>query len=413
MSTAQNALKRIQAHEENFKFEDFDNNHRVVLSVGFKASFYFWGGHTPEKRQALVECFEAFEALYGQHLQYAIDGETGRTLKLPHKKVPPLRQYVQTLDEDDCVAWYLASGEDDEAVPDYAISCLTERGWMDGDISFFQFQVPYTLIFDQNHQEELLNLVLFCHERLAPLHGHAGLSTANIYEAILWEPEQLDLARDFMGLYIDDNVTDSLQAPNGHKGPNWLTFIGNTLTERLGGPAQFVLYCQRFGVEAKPHGKGFVIQAGEFPQLGPVDEPLPADYVRVNAALRPLRNGNFGSMGSGSIEGEMRFNRSLSDFWIRRFDAPDTWPPKSFVGLLDNLVGKPVQKPLTLQTGEVCQLHGRYRHSGFPVVGPDEYDNAPHVVLLPGDVAPYWLNLGPHGEFLGKNEVNWVLVAEL
>lgn len=38
--------------------------------------------------------------------------------------------------------------------------------------------------------------------------------------------------------------------------------------------------------------------------------------------------------------------------------------------------------------------HGRYRHPGY---GPmqDEDDAAPQAVLLPGDIAPCWLQLGP------------------
>ncbi len=40
-------------------------------------------------------------------------------------------------------------------------------------------------------------------------------------------------------------------------------------------------------------------------------------------------------------------------------------------------------------------------------------DDAPQVVLMPGDAAPYWLKLGPHGEYLGRDAVTWELVAEL
>ena len=75
------------------------------------------------------------------------------------------------------------------------------------------------------------------------------------------------------------------------------------------------------------------MRAGDLPDLGPVVEPPPEAYMKANAALRPLRNGSFGSMGSGSVNGELHFDRCTTDLWIRRFDAPSIWPPASFIGL--------------------------------------------------------------------------------
>jgi hypothetical protein len=404
-------LDSIEALLPDYQYVDTEHN-RIVVTALFTASFYFWGGHTPQKRQALVECIEAFQALYGEHLTWAFDNEKHRKVKLA--KLPPLRQHVSTLDEDDCVAWYLASGEDYEEVSDYALSCLTERGWMNGDISSLSVQVPRHLIFETDTRQALMDFILMCHERLAPFHGNAGLSSVSTFESIQWEADILDVSTRYLTLFPQNMVRDKRPAPNGLKSIHWLTFIGNTLTERIGGPDAFVAYCRRFGVEPQVHGQGFMIQAGENPQLCPVGNPVPDAYLRINAALRPLRNGNFGSMGSGSINGEWRFDRCSSDLWIRRFDAPNIWPP---AGLYNDLpekpLGNPVQKALTLKTGEVCTVHGRYRHPDHPKVPPHQDDDAPHVVLLPGDVAPYWLNLGPHGEFLGKDAVQWELVAEL
>ena len=70
-------------------------------------------------------------------------------------------------------------------------------------------------------------------------------------------------------------------------------------------------------------------------------------------------------------------------------------------------------KKVKLKTGDTCVVHGRYRHPGFGPLLDAEYDLAPQVVLLPGDMAPYHLNLGPHGEYLGRDAVKWELIAEL
>ena len=58
-------------------------------------------------------------------------------------------------------------------------------------------------------------------------------------------------------------------------------------------------------------------------------------------------------------------------------------------------------------------MHGRYRHPDFERIAQGDDDDAPQVVLLPGDVAPYWLKLGAHGEYLGRDTVTWELAAEL
>ena len=405
-------FEKIEALVPDFQYVDSDHD-RLVLTVGFTASFYFWNGHQAATREALVRCFEAFEAAFGAHLAWRFDADDGRFVRVDEKKAISLREHVGTLDEDDCIEWYITSGDDHDAVADYVSSAVTERGWMEGRCSSFRIQVPRFVPFESETATTLFDLILFCQKQLSPFHGNAGLNAVRPYEELTWEAELLDEATRYQTLYIDSSVIDKMKAPLGIKGVNWLTFIGNTLSERLGGPAPFVAYCRRFGVEPIPVGEGFMIRAGEFPQLGPVGAPIPSDYMRANAALRPLRNGNSGSMGTGSISGELRFDRCTSDLWVRRLDAPDTWPPKSFIGLPRVPLGATPRKRLTLQTGDACAVHGRYRQAGF--VTPPEFaeDIAPMVVLLPGDIAPFLLKLGPHGEFLGRAAVKWELIAEL
>lgn len=406
-------LEKVESLLPDFQYVDRDND-RVIVTVGFTATFYFWGGHTAEKRLALVECIEAYQAAYGDHLTWACDPESWKPTMLSSKTIPSLRDYIKPLDQDDAIGWYLSSGSDPEAVGDYAVSCMTERGWQDRYISCLQFSVPRSHAFVSGQLKILDTLLTFCVERLAPFHGNAGLAATTIEQGLTWEPEVLDLATRYRAVQIEDIVSDRRHARNGLKSVNWLTFVGDTLAERLGGPKTFPAYCRRFGVEPTRSSNGFVIRAGPTPQLGPMNEPPPEAYIRVNAALRPLRNGNYGSMGSGSVNGELRFTRATSDLWIRRFDAPDIWPPKSFVGLMRGPVGKKPEKTIKLKTGGTCVVHGRYRpHPIKPALPDDDDDQEPTVVLLPGDLAPFLLRLGAHGEILACDPVTWALAAEL
>lgn len=406
--------EKIESLQPDFQYVDGDNDDRVVVTVGFLATFYFGGGHRTEKRLALADCFDAFLANYGSNLGWFRDPETWQAVSLSKRPLPSLRDSIQGLDEDDAIGWYFASGSDPDAVSDFAISCMTERGWQDRHISCLQMQFPRSEVFDEEKRSVLESLLKLCADRLAPLHGSAGLAIVTIEQALTWQPEVLDLATRYRGAQIEDIVTDRRQALNGPKGINWITFVGDALTERLGGPPAFSTYCQRFGVTPTRSSNGFIIRAGNLPQLAPTNEPPPAPYAQVNAAIRPLRNGNYDSMGSGSVNGELRFNRCVSDLWIRRFDGPHIWPPSSFAGLVGGPIGKAPDKVIKLKTGDICAVHGRYRPHPIKTLPDDDEDQEiPTVVLVPGDVAPYLLTPGAHGEFPKRDAITWALAAEL
>ncbi|WP_322402464.1 type VI immunity family protein [Massilia luteola] len=413
--TVNNELEKIESLRSDFEYIDGETD-GVVMTVGFVGSFYYWGGHTAAKRLALVECFEAYEAAYGSHLKWGWNPDSWRPVNLTKKPFPTLREYIKPLDEDDTIMWYLSSAHDPEEVGNYVASCLTERGWEEDEPSCFHFQLPLEHAFDTEKLRVLESFLTLCAEKLIPFHGVAGLAAMTVEQGPRWEPEALDLATRYRALYIEDIVADLPRAPDGLKGVNWLTFVGDLLTERLGGPEAFAAYCQRFNIQPERYANGFMIRAGATPQLGPVDEPPPEAYVRANAAIRPLRNGKYGSMGSGSIDGELRFNRCTSDLWIRRFDGPGIWPPASFAGLPRGPVGTKPAKKVRIETGKPCVVHGRYRK--YPLEPAQPGDGAddirgPMVVLLPGDLAPFHVTLGPHGEFVSREVTTWELVAEL
>ncbi|WP_299532346.1 hypothetical protein [uncultured Herbaspirillum sp.] len=78
-------LEKIEALLPDFQYVDDD---RIITSVGLTVSLYFWGGHTPEKRQAIIELFEAYEEAYGSELKWGCDPESWQTRKLADKKFP-------------------------------------------------------------------------------------------------------------------------------------------------------------------------------------------------------------------------------------------------------------------------------------------------------------------------------------
>ena len=105
------------------------------------------------RRNALVECVEAYEQAYGAELTWAFDVE--RHKAVPIDKIPPIRQRVQAMTEDDQLEWYASSG-DDETAACYRISVLTERGWQAVEMSVLSFSLPREHAYALEKREKLL-----------------------------------------------------------------------------------------------------------------------------------------------------------------------------------------------------------------------------------------------------------------
>lgn len=404
-----NTQEKQQQLEDLRSDYEYQDGKRVVLTVGVRASFYFWGGHDTQQRAAVLECVEAYEQAYGTHLTWAFDSE--RHQVVPFGKMPPLWQTLPTLSAADQLEWYAASG-DDEAVGDYRISVLTERGWQTDQMSVLSFTLPAEHAYQAQQRAALLALFTLCADKLKPFHGHAGLAAVSTHEQYLYQTVEVDVATRYYGLFIEYPVLDVNHAHNGLKSVDWLTYIGKEFAERAGGLLPLQARLQQQGIALTPTTDGVIIHSDDVPDIAPVEHGIPDALARINTCLRPLRNGCFGSMGFGAMGGELRFARCSSDLWIRRLDAADIWPPASFASLPRQRTGTPATVTLSLRSGEVCTVSGRYRQPEFDPLRQDA-DEVRQVVLLAGDTAPYWLNLGEHGAYLGCNSMDWVLMSEL
>lgn len=403
-------MSKLQELEDLLPDYQYIDGDRIVLTVGVRATFYFWGGHSSPKRKALVECIEAYEQAYGKELTWAFDVEQHKAV--PFASMPALRKLVHGMDEDNQVEWYASSGDDDEAVGEYRISALTERGWQSGEMSVVSFTLPRDHAFETEKREKLLELAHLFAEKLSPFHGHIGLAAVSTYEQYQYQSDEIDVATRYRGLFIEYPAIDVSHAHSGLKSVDWVTYIGRTFAERMGGLDLIAEALRRRSIEVEETTEGLFVFAETQPDIAPIERGFPAQLALVNAVLRPLRNGTFGSMGFGSIGGELRFNCCSSDLWIRRLDMPGTWPPATFIGVPREPISSRPDKRQKLKTGDTCLVHGRYR-STTSGNAEEEQSHSPEVVLLTGDIAPYWLKLGPHGELLVRESLEWELVGLL
>lgn len=389
-----------------------------------QAQFLFFGGHRKEKINSLLECITAYHSLYGDKLTWGFEPRTWKSMPLTDRKMPPVKNHFKHMaNQNNAIWWYAASGDGYKKNSEFMISCLTNRDWDIQNASYVKFRVSAEEGLNPLKLKKIENLFLFFIERLQPFHAYLGFQASAPFTETDIESDIYHQATQFRGIYQDMNHREMGYIKNGIKSMGWLTFVSLTLTERVDGANNFFTRCKRFNVPCTLYANGFVLKASEIPKILPIDEPIPPIYLNINHMLRPLRNGKYGALGTESLHDGRYFNHEHSDLWIRRFDEPTLWPPQE-----ERYVKKKPYEKTYVKSGEPCQIYGRYRYTeqkqlnGLPVYVEnknrdafdlDAIDHRQHVVLMRDDIAPYFLELGQHGEFLGRESIKWELVAEL
>lgn len=416
-------LKDIESYKDEFEYfdESLGDNGLTVLSVHLEACFLFWDGHTKEVRQQLNACIEHYMDLFGDNIEWGFDPKGWK-----QKPIDKLPSFQQTLDNnahvDDCIEWFVASGSHEELDEsfDYKLSCLTARGWQIQDISCLHFRIDRKDFYDPITYLAIIKLFNDCISRLNPYHATMGWSPAYGYGKDRVGIDILDQAHCFFGLNIYD-VWDKGQLRQGIRSIDWWTYISHKLAERVGGIDIFKAQIKKQQITYKDYSDGVLMIAADTPQLLPTDDKIPESYLNISTITRPMRNGNYGSIGNGYDEGigYQSFNTYFTDLWMRRFDDPRLW--RKLPQPVDNrILSQPSIEPITLMSAQVCEVDGRYRYEeeydhirGNPVHFEESYskrnDYRQYVVLLKGDIAPYFIKMDQHGHTEDRVSIAWTL----
>lgn len=141
------------------------------------------------------------------------------------------------------------------------------------------------------------------------LHGYGGLTiNQSPSEAQPNSGMLLQIAERFSGFEIDDCGGTILVARDGIKSVNWLTRLGPSFVERMGGlPGNVPL-----------RGGGVILHAGRAPVRGDVlgDDELER-YREVARMLRPIRLATHPPLGPAEF-GSFGSEKTLQ--WLRRLD---------------------------------------------------------------------------------------------
>jgi len=424
-----NSYADLEPYLKDFQWLEHKKDQPSLFITGaeFQAHFLYFAGHTPEKRQALAECIEAFNQHYAEHFTWgAYVDEKGKGRYYDIAEMPSIQEAVSKhTHPDDQIEWRCASGERNEA-PEYMINAFTNRGWEGHKLfsSTLTFHVPNELIFNVEQKQILMSLIQLCIDKLDVYHSVAGFQGVLPYKPIGVGDYSLAQGERFGGIYQGADIKERRQIQNGIKSIDWLTYISNTLVQRICEVKTFPKYCEHFNIKPQQQKNGFLFQLENYPQLLPINQPILESYFNVNKALRPLRNGS-----SLAISWDVGNNYKVLDVeasrkWIRRLDAPNIFPDHGHYQ-----EHKPKKDDIYLESGRPCEIDGVYRYDehlnldGQPMyVGyhdRDDYkqnyadDYRQHVVLLKDDIAPRFLECYDHMVLKQAKKIKWHLVSEI
>lgn len=421
----------LEPYLKDFQWSEHRKDQPSLFITGaeFQAHFLYFAGHTPEKRQALAECIEAYNQHFGEYLVwggYYDDQGEGHYADLNDPKMPTIRQVIETNSHpDDQIEWYCASGEQKEA-PEYMISAITNRGW-EGHILYcseIKFCVPNKLIFDEKQKEILMSLIQMFIDKLGVYHAVAGFQSILPYRPIGVGDYARTQGERFGGIYLGAGTDETNLIRSGIKSIDWLTYISNTLVQRICDVQTFPKYCEHFNLKPQQQKEGFLFVLEEYPQLLPSNQPVLESYYSLNKALRPLRNGAYWAISRDTGNNYPVLDVETSRKWIRRLDAPDIFPDQGHYQ-----ERKPTKNNTYLESGRSCEIDGIYRYDeevdmdGQPIyVGHSDRnhyeinstdDYRQHVVLLKGDIAPRFLECYDHMVLKQAKKIKWHLVSEI
>jgi hypothetical protein len=377
---------------------------RCTLTVALTCSLYFWNGHTQPVREGLIECFERFEQIFKGKLNWVMPPENlsvrAQEVKIDHPKLPKFRNYVQSLGENDSIAWYVSGGKNAEEACDCFMGCLVNAKWWFetyGDMSYIHFAIP--ILADTPEQTNLKlfqEFVNFCCSRLHPVNGLAGVSSIIPYNSGQYQGDELELQNRYYGLNV--MTTDYRQTEKiGLKTTSWLTILGPEMQQqaREKGISLDTAWQAEPRIRQYKLGETLVIQAGAEPRLAPVTKAKPEPYKKVNDVLKPLRVKE-ACLHIGTFSNQVEFDTPLSTRWLTRLDDDGQWPAfpdwVNYHGvdesISDELTGDepPIKESIAVKivpdvgVGDICPASGMWYCKG---VSPET-----GIYMRKGDIMP-------------------------
>ena len=362
----QKLLDEYQENYNRFTYGHYldPNNIEDAIKTGLVGCYYLDQGYLPEKRQAIGQVLALYDKYWGDKLKFGFFDGNPNQLHPYQKFSIDKKQGLINNYAFETLNFYWSNVDNLEFVPEYFIETFSKPEWYEKlhqDITYVQLYLPISELKEFG-VEQLIALNQKISEILQPMHGFFGLGIQHSHEYYDYQYLEYELAHQFLGLDIS-NVQADKRLREGFKCINWLTILSDQLiTDKLGSLEALKERNSDNEIRFYPYAGGVVVRAGEVPELGDVARnPYPKHYVNVNALLKPARAPEIASLGFGSINGEVRFNKRTSKEWQCRFDDVEATditishePQSAQIINMDSKVR------ISIQTGQLCPHTGVY-----------------------------------------------------
>ena len=362
----QRLLDEYQENYNRFTYGHYldPNNIEDAIKTGLVGCYYLDQGYLPEKRQAIGQVLALYDKYWGDKLKFGFfDGNPNQLHSYQQFSIDKKQDLINNY-AFETLNFYWSNVDNLEFVPEYLIKTFSKPEWhekLHQGISYVQLYLPISELKEFG-VEQLIALNQQISKILQPMHGFFGLGIQHSHEYYDYQYLEYELAHQFLGLDIS-NVESDLRFRGGFKCINWLTILSDQLiTDKLGSLEALKERNSDNEIRFYPYAGGVVVRAGEVPELGDVaSNPYPKHYVNVNALLKPARAPEIASLGFGSINGEIRFNKRTSKEWQCRFDDVEaTDITVSHEQQSAQIINMDSKVRISIQTGQLCPHTGVY-----------------------------------------------------
>ena len=360
MLTQEQILNNIAENIHYFEVRTDANDpwgERDIMKLSIGCTLYFYNGHKPEIRAIMPQLVKSFYDQFGQYFTggYMVNKESQKikTGKLTPKLLEKCFKPDTWQDGDEAMEWTWAN-PDLEATTGYTFSgflCDEYTNW-DG-LSIIQLAIPYNQL---NLLQPWLNFIKQLCQHI-PMHcGNVGYYSLLPDQYHAYQEYQTPATYRFYGCDIEDRLNVKMNRPPlGIKGINWLTILGPTFIEQMGGVDKLSQEALALNLGVERAGENLIIQAGPYPDI--CDKqilPMNPYYVAVNHLLKPIRKTTIGALHMDFMTGKAVLDTAASDEWLRRFDQ---------YALSNTTTSQPAPNRYTgrtLRVGETCTSTGWY-----------------------------------------------------
>ncbi|PQP03955.1 hypothetical protein C5612_12030 [Pseudomonas frederiksbergensis] len=316
-----NALEKLDQQAPDLAFELPDG--KPVVRLGLILTLYFKQGYTSETKENVLECFRRFYEEYQSNLKCMV---YGRHQKLTPAHFEKAQQAISKSGGNEEFSFFLGSAPDETEADEYSLAAMNSFE-IHGDKlrSYIKLVMPWSLLKEPGGRLRFQEWVVYLCDQVKAAHGYGGLSSILPYDYHSYIPTEYQLAQQYCGLEVDSMPhASSIELLDVIKGVNWFTVLGKEFVDHLGGESSLRhAFSGRGDIEVLTYSNGLIIRAGEYPELGKLEDGPPPSYVAVNKVIKPIRIQNPDQLHPYSPYGD-GFEEDSTARWYARFDQEDT-----------------------------------------------------------------------------------------